>query len=98
MVEQKMQALGYDSVRVDSFGNVIGIRIGKHSGPIILFDGHMDVVPATNHDKWTCDPFSGVIKDGFFDIHYFMHRIILGWSQTPTISSFLGTTVQSHAY
>ncbi len=66
LVEQKMQALEYDSVRVDSFGNVIGIRIGKHSGPIILFDGHMDVVPATNHDEWICDPYPGVIKDGFF--------------------------------
>ena len=42
LVERKMQALEYDSVRVDSFGNVIGIRIGKHPGPVILFDGHMD--------------------------------------------------------
>jgi len=43
LVKQKMQALGYDSVWVDSFGNVIGIRIGKRPGPVILFDGHMDV-------------------------------------------------------
>ena len=64
LVKQKMQALGYDSVRVDSFGNVIGIRIGKHPGPVILFDGHMDVVPATNYDEWTCAPFSGEIQDG----------------------------------
>jgi len=64
LVEQKMLALGYDSVQIDSFGNVIGIRIGKHPGPVVLFDGHMDVVPATNYDEWTYDPFSGVIKDG----------------------------------
>lgn len=64
LVEQKMKALEYDSVQVDPFGNVIGIRIGKRPGPVVLFDGHMDVVPVTNLDEWTCDPFSGVIKDG----------------------------------
>lgn len=64
LVEQKMKALAYDSVQVDPFGNVIGVRIGKHPGPIVLFDGHMDVVPVTNLDEWTCDPFSGEIRDG----------------------------------
>ncbi|MDO9546211.1 MAG: YgeY family selenium metabolism-linked hydrolase [Pelolinea sp.] len=64
LVEQKMKMLGYDSVQVDPFGNVIGIRIGKHPGPVVLFDGHMDVVPATNLDEWTCGPFSGEIRDG----------------------------------
>jgi len=63
-VERKMKALEYDSVRIDQLGNVIGTRHGKHPGPIVLFDGHMDVVPATNLDEWTCDPFSGEIRDG----------------------------------
>ena len=63
LVERKMSTLNYDSVRVDSFGNVIGTRDGKHPGPVILFDGHMDVVPVTNPEEWSCDPFSADIRD-----------------------------------
>lgn len=41
-VREKMQELGYDEVKIDKLGNVIGI-IGN--GPTkILFDGHMDTV------------------------------------------------------
>lgn len=45
-------------------GNYI-LRIpGKKSGKNLMLLGHLDVVPAQK-DKWTVDPFSGEIKDGF---------------------------------
>ncbi len=64
VIEQKMRTLGYDQVEIDAFGNVIGKRFGKHPGPTILFDGHMDVVPVTNLDTWRSDPFAAEIYDG----------------------------------
>ncbi len=63
-IRAKMQALDYDDVKIDPYGNVIGARAGKHPGPRILFDSHMDVVEVQDPDKWTIPPFSGAIKDG----------------------------------
>ena len=40
-------------------------NIGKKSGKTLVFNGHMDVVPAGEKDKWSFDPYAGVIKDGF---------------------------------
>ena len=42
--------------------NVVGIRRGSRSGPVIHLNGHIDVVPAG--DGWTIDPFAGVVRDG----------------------------------
>jgi len=41
--------------------NVIGV-LGDSEKPTLLFNGHMDVVPAGN--GWTIDPFSGEIHNG----------------------------------
>lgn len=57
-----MQALGYDSITTDRLGNVVGL-IGPADAPVrLLFDGHMDVVPAPG--PWSRDPFSGDVADG----------------------------------
>lgn len=40
----KMVALGFDRVRIDSVGNVVG-EVGKGESPTILFCSHMDTVP-----------------------------------------------------
>jgi succinyl-diaminopimelate desuccinylase len=42
--------------------NVMGVRKGEGSGPVVHLNGHFDVVPAG--DGWTVDPFAGVIKEG----------------------------------
>jgi putative selenium metabolism hydrolase len=61
-VAQKMNALGYDEVIIDSMGNLLG-RIGD--GPkAILFDSHLDTVAVNDEDKWDVPPFSGTIVDG----------------------------------
>jgi putative selenium metabolism hydrolase len=60
---QQMEQSGFDEVRIDGLGNVIGrIGFGKR---IIAFDGHIDTVDAGNLQNWSFDPFSGEIKDGF---------------------------------
>lgn len=64
LIRKKMKTLGYDDVQVDPYGNVIGTKIGKLPGPVVLFDGHMDAVPVTNQEEWSVDPFSGLIRDG----------------------------------
>ncbi|MCL4560089.1 MAG: YgeY family selenium metabolism-linked hydrolase [Chloroflexi bacterium] len=64
LVESKMRSLGYDRVQVDPYGNVIGLRFGKNPGGTVLFDGHMDVVPVTNSEAWTEEPFSAAVREG----------------------------------
>lgn len=58
------KANGFDDVTYDKYGNVIGIIKGKHPGPKVLFDGHIDTVPVSDPTKWTQDPFKGDIVDG----------------------------------
>ncbi len=43
-------------------GNVIATLAGKKHSPKLLFNGHIDVVPVPQGEKWKVDPFSGVIK------------------------------------
>ena len=59
----QMEAAGFDDVRIDPLGNVIG-RIGEGS-KILAVDAHMDTVDVGNPGNWDFDPFSGAIKDGF---------------------------------
>jgi len=61
-IKQEMIKLGYDMVRVDPMGNLIG-RIGTGSR-IIALDGHCDVVDVGNPDTWEFDPYKGEMKDG----------------------------------
>ena len=42
--------------------NVIGRLTGSSNGPIIHFNGHMDVVPIT--PGWSTDPFGGDVRNG----------------------------------
>jgi putative selenium metabolism hydrolase len=61
-VEQKMRALGYDEVVIDSMGNLLG-RIGNGERSI-LFDSHVDTVAVHDEAEWDVPPFSGSIVDG----------------------------------
>lgn len=62
LMRQMMEA-GFDEVRTDGLGNVIG-RIGNGK-KILAFDGHIDTVDTGNLANWTFPPFSGEIRDGF---------------------------------
>jgi putative selenium metabolism hydrolase len=61
-IEREMTKLGFDEVRVDPMGNLIG-RVGSGSRSIAL-DGHVDTVDVSQPDLWETDPFDPVMKDG----------------------------------
>lgn len=64
-VQEEMQRLGFDRVWVDDLGNVIGLVRGTAGdGPVLLFDAHMDVVPATQPGSWRYPPFSATLEGG----------------------------------
>ncbi len=63
-VARAMTALGYDEVRVDELGSVLGRRRGARSGPPLLVDAHMDVVPAPEPAAWRFPPFSAERSEG----------------------------------
>lgn len=61
-IEQEMAACGYDEIRIDAMGNILG-RIG--GGPRVLaLDAHVDTVDAGNPANWAIDPFAGDERDG----------------------------------
>lgn len=63
-VLSKMRSLQYDEVSVDEYGSVLGILRGERPGPVILFDGHMDVVPIGEPEQWEHAPYGGEISEG----------------------------------
>ncbi len=61
-IERRMRDVGYDEVRIDGFGNVLG-RIG--SGPrVVAFDAHVDTVGVGDPRLWKVDPFAAELQDG----------------------------------
>lgn len=62
-LQQEMMAVGYDDVRIDPLGNLIG-RIGS-GDRLVAVDGHCDTVGIGNLDNWDMDPFKGDYRDGF---------------------------------
>lgn len=60
---QQMKEAGFDEVKFDGLGNVIG-RIGNGK-KILAIDAHMDTVDIGNTDNWDFDPLGGKIEKGF---------------------------------
>jgi putative selenium metabolism hydrolase len=60
---EEMRRVGFRDVHADKMGNVIG-RIGSGSGPVLLYDGHMDVVDVGDPGAWHRDPFGAEIEGG----------------------------------
>lgn len=44
--------------------NVVGVYKGAGSGRSLLFNGHVDVIPAGASDAWNTDPWIATIRDG----------------------------------
>lgn len=56
-IRQEMEAVGFDTVRTDAMGNIIGaIGQGRH---LIAFDAHIDTVGIGNPLLWEHDPYTG---------------------------------------
>ncbi|MFW6284824.1 MAG: YgeY family selenium metabolism-linked hydrolase [Bacillota bacterium] len=60
-IEEEMKAVGFDEVRIDKFGNILGrIGNGKH---ILAMDAHVDTVGVGEMSNWTFDPHEGFEDD-----------------------------------
>ena len=60
----KAHGIPYEVVRPVPERPCILARIGNPDGKRILFNGHMDVVPAGDREKWDVDPYGGEIYEG----------------------------------
>lgn len=72
-IGNRMNARGWDSQYIRAHGspgdsdrfprtNVVCRHEGRSTGPVVHFNGHIDVVAVGK--GWTVDPFGGVIRDG----------------------------------
>ena len=61
-VAGEMRSLGFDEVRFDKMGNILG-RIGDGARTMV-YDSHIDTVGIGSADSWDWDPFEGKIEDG----------------------------------
>lgn len=56
-IAEEMRRLGFDKVKIDPMGNVLGyMGTGEK---VIAFDAHIDTVGIGNRDNWTFDPYEG---------------------------------------
>ncbi|MBC8448665.1 MAG: YgeY family selenium metabolism-linked hydrolase [Chloroflexi bacterium] len=60
---EEMRRVGFRDVYADRMGNVIG-RIGSGPGPVLVYDGHMDVVGVGDSEAWQRDPFGAEVEEG----------------------------------
>ncbi|MFO7881618.1 MAG: YgeY family selenium metabolism-linked hydrolase [Kosmotogaceae bacterium] len=61
-IEKEMVKVGFDEVKIDELGNIIG-RVGNGK-KVIAMDAHIDTVEVGNPKLWKMDPFSGEIING----------------------------------
>ncbi|MHA1766934.1 MAG: M20/M25/M40 family metallo-hydrolase [Promethearchaeota archaeon] len=68
-IEAYLKSKGIDCQIFESApnrGNLLARIKGSKEGPKIMFGpAHVDVVPVSSPDKWSVDPFGGIVKDGF---------------------------------
>lgn len=60
-IAEEMKKVGFDEVRIDPMGNVMG-RIG-HGKRIIAMDAHIDCVGVGDPKAWQWDPFQGKVEN-----------------------------------
>jgi putative selenium metabolism hydrolase len=61
-IADEMRRLGFDEVRTDGLGNVVG-RIGN-GRRLVAFDAHADTVGAGDRAQWSFDPFQPCVSEG----------------------------------
>ena len=60
-IEAEMKKLGFDEVRIDPMGNILGIMGSGET--LIGFDAHIDTVGIGNRANWQFDPYEGYETD-----------------------------------
>jgi len=61
-IKEEMEKVGFDEVKIDEMGNVLG-RVGSGK-TIIAMDAHIDTVGVGDPKAWKHDPFEGKMEDG----------------------------------
>ena len=61
-IRQEMERVGFDEVRVDGLGNILG-RVGSGQR-VVMMDSHTDTVGIGDPKEWTFDPYRGKVEDG----------------------------------
>ena len=62
-IRQEMEKVGFDEVRVDPMGNILG-RVGSGKR-VIMMDSHTDTVGIGDRREWQWDPYKGKVEGGF---------------------------------
>jgi putative selenium metabolism hydrolase len=105
-VEREMRTLGYDEVGRDELGSAVGVIRGVRDGGAdaargaLLFDAHLDVVPATEPEAWRFPPFSGehfegrIWGRGATDVKGSLAALVLALGTLPR-AEFAGTLIVS---
>ncbi len=62
-IRQEMEKVGFDEVRIDPMGNILG-RIGSGK-TVIAMDSHTDTVGIGDPKEWKWDPYQGKVENGF---------------------------------
>jgi putative selenium metabolism hydrolase len=60
---EEMRRVGFQDVYTDRMGSVVG-RIGSGPGPVLVYNGHMDVVDVGDPAAWRRDPFGAEVENG----------------------------------
>ena len=60
-IKEEMEKVGFDEVRIDKMGNIIG-RIG-HGKHLLAMDAHIDTVGVGEIKNWKFDPYLGFEDD-----------------------------------
>lgn len=62
-IRQEMEKVGFDEVRVDAMGNILG-RIGS-GRTVVMIDSHTDTVGVGDPREWSWDPYQGKVENGY---------------------------------
>jgi putative selenium metabolism hydrolase len=62
-IRQEMEKVGFDEIRVDGMGNILG-RIGSGK-TVIMMDSHTDTVGVGDPKEWAWDPYRGKVENGY---------------------------------
>jgi succinyl-diaminopimelate desuccinylase len=67
LVSEYLKKMGLQVELVESRPGIINVvgHLEAGNGPTLVFNGHMDVVPAGDRSRWSWDPFGGEIRDGY---------------------------------
>ena len=64
-VREEFLRLGFEDIRVDGAGNVVGVIPGQAGGPRMMLCSHLDVVAAGDVETWEYPPFAAAVADGY---------------------------------